>query len=454
MSKSYEMDMVNGSLWSKIMIYALPLIITSILQLMFNASDIIIVGKYSGETALAAVGSTSSLINLLVHLFLGISIGVNVLVGRYYGAKENDNMHQVVHSAILLAILSGFLMIFVGGAVAKPVLQIMSTPQDVINQSTLYMRIYFCGMPGFMVFNFGAAVLRGIGDTKRPLYALGISGIVNVVLNYICVRYLHMGVAGVAITTVISQYLSAVFIIWFLVNTEGAYKLDFKKLRFYKSKVTLMLTIGIPAGIEGALFSISNVLIQSSINSFGSVAMAGNTAAVNAEGFLNASVTAFGQSALTFISQNMGAGKYERINKILFRCIVLGLIIAGVFGWLIYFNGERVLSIYTNNSEVIANGMLRIRVVMRFYIVFGIMNVMVSVIRGLGYSLFPTIVSLIGVCVFRVVWVYTAFEWYRSLDTLYISYPISWATTGIVLIIIYIILMKTKIKRLKMLKEK
>ena len=323
MKKSYELDMCNGPILGKILVFAIPLMISGILQLLFNAADIIVVGRFTGSQALAAVGSTSALINLIINLFIGVSVGANVVVARNYGAKDYDGIHGAVHTSVLTAIWGGIILIFVGILLARPMLEMMGTPEDVINLSVLYMRIYFVGMPAFMMYNFGAAILRAIGDTKRPLYFLTLSGVVNVVLNLFFVIVFHMGVAGVALATIISQAISAFLIILCLMKMDGPCHLDFKHLKFHPEQLKSMLRIGLPAGLQGAIFSISNVLIQSSVNSFGSQVMAGNTAAGNIEGFVYNSMNAVYQTSLSFTSQNMGAKKFDRINKILFQCLLV-----------------------------------------------------------------------------------------------------------------------------------
>lgn len=327
MKKSYEIDMCNGPLLGKLLIFALPLMLSGILQLFFNAADIIVVGRFTGSHALAAVGSTSSLINLLVNLFIGFSIGANVLTAQYYGAKDQKNIHQTVHTSILVSILGGFLLVVIGLLLARPLLELMATPDDVLDQATLYMQIYFCGMPATMLYNFGAAILRAIGDTRRPLYFLFTAGVLNIFLNLFFVIVFHMGVAGVALATIISQALSAFLVVRCLTRLDGLCRLHLRQLKIYPEKLVRIIQIGLPAGLQGAVFSISNVLIQSSVNSFGSIAMAGNTAASNLEGFVYTSMNAVYQTALSFTSQNMGAGNYKRIGMILRRCVALVTVI-------------------------------------------------------------------------------------------------------------------------------
>lgn len=328
MKKSYEIDMTSGPLLGKILLFSIPLMLSGILQLLFNAADIIVVGRFAGSGALAAVGSTSSLINLLINVFVGLSVGVNVLVARYYGARNDRAVSETVHTAVATSIVSGLILVVLGILLANPLLRLMGTPEDVLGQSVLYMRIYFLGMPVLMVYNFGAAILRAIGDTRRPLYFLLASGVVNVCLNLFFVVALGMGVDGVAWATVISEHISAFLVLKSLMGAPGALKLDLRQLRIHTRKLKRIVKIGLPAGMQGAIFSISNVLIQSSVNSFGSIAMAGNTASSNIEGFVYTAMNAVYQTNLSFTSQNLGGRKYSRINKIMYIClgVVLSLI--------------------------------------------------------------------------------------------------------------------------------
>lgn len=440
--RSYEINMCEGPIFKKIIIFALPLVCSGILQLLFNAADIIVVGRFSGNHALAAVGSTSSLINLLINLFIGISVGANVLASRYYGARDYDNMTDSVHTAIAMAFVSGFLMVFIGIFAAKPMLELMGTPDNVIDLSVLYMRIYFIGMPSFMVYNFGAAILRSIGDTKRPLYFLLVSGIVNVIFNLFFVIVCHLGVAGVALATILSETISAGLILLSLHKSEGALRLHFKQLKIHKDKLLPMLKIGLPAGLQGTIFSISNVLIQSSVNSFGDIVMAGNTAASNIEGFVYTAMNAVYQTALSFTSQNLGAKKYERIDKILLQCLLIVTLIGLVMGVGAYLLGTPLLSLYTDSKEVIEYGLIRLSYISVPYFLCGIMDVFVGSLRGLGYSMMPMLVSLSGACVFRVIWIFTAFAASHTLFTLYISYPISWFLTALIHGICYLTVRK------------
>lgn len=438
-TKSFEIDMCNGPLLGKMLLFTLPLILSGILQLLFNAADVIVVGRFAGSEALAAVGSTSSLTNLLVNLFIGMSVGVNVLVARYYGGKQDDEVSETVHTAMVISVLGGILLAIIGIVLAKPLLTLMDTPEDVIEYSVLYMRIYFMGMPVMLLYNFGSAVLRAIGDTRRPLFYLTIAGVINVCLNLWFVISLHMGVAGVALATIISQFVSAALIVKCLMQSEGCFRLYLNKLHINWDKFGRIARIGLPAGIQGSLFSISNVLIQSSVNSFGSVAMAGNTAASNIEGFVYTAMNAVHQTTVSFTGQNLGGKKFDRISKILAECLILVTVIGLVMGNGVVLLGENLLSLYSTDGEVIAYGMQRLQIICVMYCLCGIMDVLVGSIRGLGYAIMPMIVSLLGACAFRVVWIFTVFEWDRTLRTLYISYPVSWTLTALVHLICFLI---------------
>lgn len=444
MKKSYEMDMCNGPIFKKLLIFALPLMLSGILQLLFNAADIVVVGKFTGSHALAAVGSTGALINLFVNVFIGFSIGTNVLVAQYFGARDEKNVQETVHTSILLGIVGGFILIVAGIVFAKPMLEWMDTPDNVLEHAVLYMRIYFIGMPAMLIYNFGAAILRAIGDTKRPLYYLLSAGVINVVLNLFFVIVLNMGVAGVAAATVASQVVSAILIVRCLIQSEGIYRLDLHKLKFHKKKLIRIVQIGLPAGLQGAVFSLSNVLIQSSVNSFGSVAMAGNTAAGNIEGFVYTSMNAIYQTALSFTSQNVGGERQDRIPKIIFQCMAIVIVIGAVMGNLAYQCGPFLLGIYSSDPEVIQYGMSRMQIICQWYFLCGIMDVAVGILRGLGYSVMPMLVSLTGACGLRVLWIFTVFIWNHSLFVLYLSYPITWIVTFTVHLICILVIWKRK----------
>ena len=445
-AKKYEIDMCNGPLLGKILIFYIPLMLSGILQLLFNAADIVVVGRFAGNESLAAVGSTSSLTNLIVNLFIGLSVGANVLVARYYGANQKDELKEMVQTTVATAFVSGIILIFVGFFVSRPALIWMGTPEDVIAHSVLYMRIYFGGMPFMMVYNFGSAVLRAVGDTKRPLYYLLIAGVVNVVLNLIFVIVFSMGVAGVATATVVSQAISAVLVVRCLIQSDSVYRLEMKGIHIAPDKLIKMVQIGIPAGMQGALFSISNVLIQSSVNSFGSIAMAGNTAASNIEGFVYTAMNAFHQATISFCGQNYGAMKYKRIGKVLLICEVSVIIVGAIMGNVAYFLAGMLLRIYSTDQEVIQFGILRLSYICVTYFLCGMMDVIVGALRGMGYAIMPMLVSLTGACLFRVIWIYTIFQNHRTLACLYISYPISWALTFLVHLVCFAVVYRKLLK--------
>lgn len=439
MSRSYEIDMCSGALIPKILQFSIPLMLSGILQLLFNAADIIVVGQFTGSQAMAAVGSTGSLNNLIVNIFLGLSIGSSVLMARYYGAKENDNIHELVHTSVLLSLISGTVLIVIGIILAHPLLMWMGTPADVIDQSVLYMRIVFLGMPAMLTYDFGAGILRAIGDTRRPLVYLTAAGVINACLNVFFVVCFGLGVAGVAIATIISQYISAFLVIRCMIKSDATYKLSLKELRIYKSKLNQIVRIGLPAGIQGAVFNISNVLIQSSINSFGSIAMAGNTAAANIEGFVYTSMNSLYQASTSFTSQNVGARKTERIVPVLLSCLMIVSIVGIGLSSLVVIFGKELLGIYSGNAEVIQYGLQRLHVVCLTYFTCGLMDVACGSIRGLGYSIAPTLVSLTGACGLRIIWIYTIFRLDHTLFNLYLSYPVSWVITFTAHIICFIV---------------
>ena len=430
--RRYEIDMCNGPLFGKILLFSLPLMLSGILQLLFNAADMIVVGRWVGSDALAAVGSTGSLINLLVNVFIGLSVGANVLVARYFGAGQERELSDMVHTAVLISVICGVLLIFVGFFVAPSALLAMGTPKEVLGQSVLYIRIYFAAMPAMMLYNFGAAILRAVGDTRRPLYFLTAAGVINVVLNLIFVIGFSMGVAGVALATAVSQVISAGLVVRCLVRSDSAYRLDLKALRIVPHKLLMMMQIGLPAGLQGAIFSISNVLIQSSVNSFGATAMAGNSAAGNLEGFVYTAMNTLHQTAVSFVGQNYGAHKYKRIGRIAIICVGIVTAVGLVMGNGVYLAGRLLLHLYSPEEPVIAYGMKRLFYICCPYFLCGVMDTLVGCLRGMGHSVLPMLVSLTGACLFRIVWIYTIFSQNRSLDTLYISYPISWALTAFV----------------------
>ena len=438
----YEIDMCNGSIMDKLISFALPLMLSGILQLMFNAVDIIVVGHFSSSQALAAVGSTTALINVFVNLFIGVSLGTNVLAARCYAAGKDKEMSEVVHTSILFALISGIVMAVIGVLLAKPALQLMQTPADVIDQSALYMRIYFLGMPFFMLYNYGAAVLRAVGDTKRPLMYLILSGIVNTLLNLFLVIVFRLAVAGVAISTIIAQCMSCILILNCLRKSESSYKLTFSGLNIKWVYLRQIFQVGIPAGIQSTVINFSNALLQSSVNSFGSTAMAGYTAANNILGFLYASVNAVTQACMSFTSQNFGVGKYKRVDLVIRDCMILTVGVSLVLGGGAYLFGNEVLRIYTNDSEVVRCGVEILSITTVPYFLCGIMDLFPGSLRGMGYSTVPMILSVVGTVGMRIFWIYRVFPFYRSLYVLFISYPASWTFTIIMQVICFICVRK------------
>lgn len=438
----YEIDMCNGTLMDKLIVFAVPLMISGVLQLMFNAVDIIVVGQYSGSQSLAAVGSTTALINIFTNLFIGISMGVNVLAARFYAAGQDQEMSETVHTAILVAMISGVIMTFVGVGMARWALEVMETPDDVIDLSTLYMRIYFLGMPFFMLYNYGAAILRAVGDTRRPLLFLIVAGITNAMLNVILVVKFHMAVEGVAIATVVSQLISCILVLRCLYQSESSYQLRFSKLRMNVSYLGQIFQVGIPAGIQSVVINFSNAMLQSSVNSFGSTAMAGYTAANNLLGFLYASVNSVTQACMSFTSQNYGVGKFKRMDRVLIDCALISVVFAGTLGTIFYVFGSEILQIYTKDPDVIKAGMEIISITTIPYFLCGIMDLFPGAMRGMGRSGVPMILSIIGTVGTRIVWIYGIFPLHRSLFVLFISYPGSWLITIAMQVLCFFIVRK------------
>ena len=429
--KAYTMDMTEGPVLTKILMFSIPLMFSSVLQILFNAADIVVVGKFVGDTALAAVGSNSALINLVTNLFIGLSIGANVIVARYFGGKQDENTSIAVHTSIALGFISGIILTLIGIIGAPFFLRIMLTPEDVLPQAVLYLRILFAGITSMMLYNFGSAVLRAVGDTKRPLYFLLLAGIINVILNLFFVIVLKMSVAGVALATILSQALSCVLVLWCLTKEDSAIKLNFRKIRINKIKFIQILKIGLPAGFQGVVFALSNTVIQSSVNSFGSVVMAGSAAAQNIEGIVYFAMNSFYQASITFTSQCYGAKKFARINRVLAMSLLCVVAAGLICGHGLLFSGYRILGIFSSNSQVIVAGMNRLSVILSTYFLCGIMDVLVGALRGIGYSLLPMVVSLVGSCLLRLLWLATVFqmERFHTTTTVYLSYPISWAIT-------------------------
>lgn len=428
-NNKYEIDMCNGTLMDKLISFSLPLMLSGILQLLFNAVDIIVVGRFTGSQALAAVGSTTALINIFTNLFIGISLGANVLAARFYASGKEQEMSETVHTSITLALISGLVMALAGVLLARFALNLMGTPNDVIDQSVLYMRIYFLGMPFFMLYNYGAAILRAVGDTKRPLFFLVISGMTNAVLNLVLVIVFHMGVAGVAIGTIVSQLISSILVLRCLYTSNTSYRLYFSKLGIKTQYLKQIFQVGIPAGIQSTVINLSNALLQSSVNSFGSVAMAGYTAANNIFGFLYMSVNAVTQSCMSFTSQNYGVKKLKRMDRVLLDCMILSVGVTLTLGCGAYFFGPELLKIYTSDADVIRCGVEVLAFTTVPYFCCGIMDLLPGALRGMGYSGVPMILSIIGTVGTRIVWIFGLFPAHRSLSFLFISYPVSWILT-------------------------
>ena len=429
MEKQNQFDMLNGPLMGKIIVFAIPVILTGVLQLLFNAADTIVVGRYAGSDSLAAVGSTTSLINLLVNFFIGLSIGANAVTARLIGIGDKKGIEETVHTAVLTSLVSGAILVFIGVLFTKPILILMGSPENVLNKSTLYLRIYFIGMPVTMLYNFGSAILRAFGDTKRPLMYLTLGGIINIILNLVFVIVFNMDVAGVGLATVISQCISALLILKRFVSTQEDYKLNLRQLKIYRYRLIQMFRIGVPAGLQSVVFNFSNVIIQSSVNSFGAAVMAGNAAASSIENIMYVAMNSFNQSALTFISQNYGAGKIKRIIKIYGECIFLVCVVGIVMGIGIYAAATPLIGIYSKDPEVIQYGFTRLSLMCATYFICGMMDTTTGALRGIGYSFSSMCIALVCVCGIRLLFVFTYFQTHRTYFTLFLSYPISWIAT-------------------------
>lgn len=434
-----EIDMTKGPLLGKILKFSLPVVLTNLLQLLFNAADTIIVGRFDGSLALAAVGATSAVIFLITNLFMGLSLGTGVAVAQHKGAGEETAVSETVHTSMLTSVVGGILVCITGLLLAEPLLTMMKTPGHIIGQSLIYIRIYFIGIPSSMVYNFGAAIHRAVGDTRRPLYFLSLAGVINVVLNLFFVIALHMGVAGVALATVISQTISAALITLSLGHADGCYRLCIRRMRIYWDKLGEVMKVGIPAGLQNSLFSVSNVLIQSSINSFGQAAMAAHTAAMSLEGFMNSAVAGVADASTNFTGQNIGAGKYKRVRRVCTVCGVASVAISVLLGALMLIFGEQLLGLYNKEPEVIKLGLNRIYITATTYAFFALMQVFAGCLRGMGRSMMPTVVSVLGICGLRIVYIYTIFAMAPSLVSLYISYPVSWLVSMAANMICYFI---------------
>lgn len=446
MAYGSKYDMTQGPLLGKMVTFALPLMASGVLQLLFNAADTAVVGRFTGPEALAAVGSNGALVNLIVTLFMGLSVGTNVLTAQYLGSSRYKDVEETVHTSIVSSALFGVILIFLGMVFSHPLLKLMGTPDNVINLSQLYLRIFFLGMPSLMIYNYGSAILRAVGDTRHPLVFMTISGVINVVLNLILVIVFKMGVAGVAIATVISETVSAILVVRLLMKTDEIWRFSFKEARITGSKLLAMTKIGLPAGLQGASFSISNILIQSSINSFGSAVMAGNSAAANIEGFCYVAMDSFAQASISFTGQNYGAKQYARIDKILVYTLILGTASALIFGLPAHFFGGTLLKIFSTDAEVIQFGLLRLGIICTMQFMSCWMSTPGNVCRAIGHSLVPMVITITCICVFRVIWIFTVFQAHRSLKVLYWSYPITWLLAAVTGMVYYLYIRKKTLR--------
>lgn len=446
-----EIDMLNGPLWNKILMFALPIALSNILQQLFNSADAAVAGRFAGSQALAAVGSNGPVINIIISLFVGISLGSNVVIANFIGAGKKEKIHEAVHTTITFALIAGIILIFLGWFIARPILIFIKTPDDVLNLATLYLRIYFMGMPFFMLYNFGSSILRSKGDTKRPLIALTISGILNVCLNLLLVIVFHLGVAGVAISTVISTGVSSILVLSFLIKETGELHLNLKELSLNFHLLSKMMKIGIPSGLQSILFAISNLIVQSSINSFGSQAMAGSASELNYELFSYYVVLSFNMATTSFTSQNLGAKKYERCKRINLLCILFGILSTGLMDFLFVFFRNFFIKIYTTDPVAIEYGVLRMLIVVSFQWLVATYEISGSTIRALGHSMIPAVLSILFICVFRIFWVKCVFPIDFSLPflkdfshwtNLLLVYPLSWFLTGSAMLFVYLAIAK------------
>lgn len=451
--KRANRSMLEGPLFSNIVLYTIPVILTGLLQLLFNAADLVVVGRFCGSVSVAAVGATGAITNLIVNLFIGLSVGAGVTVAHGLGGQDDETVHRTVHTAVPTAIISGIVLAGLGVVIAEPVLRMMETPDTVLPLSTIYMQIYFAGMPFSMLYNYCASILRAAGDTKSPLLFLTIAGVINVLLNLLFVMGLHMNVAGVALATIVAQAISSVLCTRVLMQREDACRLELSQLHIYKPQLMKMIRIGLPAGIQGSMFSISNVIIQSSINSFGDVVMSGNAAAGNIEGFVYTSMNAFHQTAVNFIGQNVGASQYQRVKKIFGICLGCVTVLGLAMGIGVYAAGETLLGIYiTDSPEAIGYGLTRMLYIAVPYFVCGLMDVSTGALRGMGASISPMIITILGVCGIRIAWIYTVFQIpaYHKPESLYASYIVSWIITLIVQLVAFALVYRQHTRKVRL----
>lgn len=435
-------DMINGSLLDKIVLFALPLAISSVLQQLFNAADLAVVGRFSSSQAMAAVGSNASVINLIVSTFVGLSVGANAVIAMEIGSGHREKINETVHTVITVSLITGFSLIVIGFILSGPILRLMGAPKEVMNLAILYLRIYFFAMPSIMIYNYGSAILRSKGDSRRPLFAMVLSGVINILLNLLFVVVFKLHVAGVALATVLSNMVGAGLVLYILFNEEETFRLNLRKLTIKKDYLIRMMQIGLPAGIQGAVFSLSNVVIQSAVNSFGSDAIAGGTAAANFDFISYCAMSAFAQSAVTFTSQNFGAGKYDRCKKVFRICMACGMGASAVVVLLLVTFRYQVISLFTTDSSVIEYAMIRIHSAFLFHYLIASYEVSGGCLRGMNYSLFPTIISILGTCVFRLIYVFVYIPSHHTFESLFHVYPLSWLLTGTITLTVYFIVRK------------
>lgn len=441
-SKTRQMDMLHGSLLDKIILFAIPIAATSIMQQLFTSVDLAVVGRFDCKQAQAAVGSNGPLINLLLNLFVGMSVGANVVIANYIGQKKEEKIQDTVHTSMVVAFLSGIFLMILGILIAPPALVAMNTPPNVLKRAIEYLQIYFLGMPFLMIYNFGAAILRSVGDTRRPFICLLISGVVNAGLNLVLVIVFHMGVAGVAIATVISQVINAVMVWSFLVKEEGFIKVDYRKLRINGSELIKMVKIGVPAGLQGMVFSVANLFIQRALNSYGDDAVAGSADALTYEFFTYFVVNAFNQSAVTFTSQNYGAGKYDRCKKVFRLCMIMSLVSSAAVAWSFVWEKEFFIGLFTSDPKVVHYAIIRMECILTLNFLVCTYEISGSCLRGMGYSLTPALLTMFGTCVFRLVWIFTVCKKYRAIKVLLVVYPITWVITGTAVLTAYFLIRK------------
>jgi len=447
--QQYKIDMCSGPILSKMMLFAVPLMFSSILQLLFNAADIVVVGRFAGDNSMAAVGSVASLVNLLVNFFMGLSVGANVMAARYFAAKNDNELSKTVHTSIVVSLIGGVILSFVGFFFSKSLLRLMSSPPDIIDLAALYLKLFFLGMPANLAYNFGSALLRAVGDTRRPLYFLSFAGVVNVILNLIFVIKFHMGVAGVAIATVVAQCISAFLVLRCLTRESAGLQLSFSKLRIDGQKLVQIMKVGLPASFQGILFSLSNVVIQSTVNGFGEVVVAGASAASNIEGFVYASMNSVYQATISFSSQNAGVGNFKRVRRVTLTGAIYTAVLGITLGMICIWQGKNLIAIYSNSPDVIEMGFVRLSLMMTMYFLCGVMDTMVGALRGIGYSIAPMIVSLIGVCGLRLIWIATIVQIprFHTIEMVYASYPVTWIIT----LIAHVICFRWAIKKAELL---